>query len=549
MIVQEPTTGAQMLVETAAQSAAKRHWAANLRALQASQPDLAEVLAALPEPAVEWLYGRDGYPTARSFDGWWSGSSLPLRTAQAVLKKMELGAAVTCFLAPTHAAQLRVTLDCGGRARALLAALPDLADLRLTLAADAFDAEIAAGRLAFACGPDWPAALARLLAERDGLPAPGQFVRTPLIDPDLAQSMIASAQSVLAREVARRAESTRAIFTAGRTVEAATVCAITPSTFRLWDDAGAVLAGLAATAGWATLDPDDVRHASPLAFARAAAGRGAVVLANLGRADLCEALPRETRLVTWLTVPRVPRHDPRAPGDALIVADDRWRPLATAAGWPADRVAVGSWPARTIDAPANPRATGLAVIADTLPLATPDFDLSSHRILWDTIARELTDDPFAIGQDVAQYLARWLRRAGIAEETLDPRAFVDRLIVPAHQQGLVRLLQRAGVPVHLHGRGWAEIDEFRAAALGDITSPADLRRALASCAAVAHVWPINWAHPIDTAGRPVLRRTFRGTDAWLAEAHRLAAADPAPAPPPPASSALVADTVIGLLRR
>src|SRR5437868_5493811 len=111
---------------TQAMRAAEENLARNLTALHKRQPALAQQVADL-SPEVEWLFGRDGALTARLADGhWWSGSSLPQRTAQSLLEKMDLRAPVTCFLSPTHAAQLRVTLDRLGENRALIAAVPDL---------------------------------------------------------------------------------------------------------------------------------------------------------------------------------------------------------------------------------------------------------------------------------------------------------------------------------------------------------------------------------------------------------------------------------------
>src|SRR5689334_7585462 len=102
----------QELEQTTAFTAANRNFTANLSALHDRQPVLAPELAEVSPPDVEWVLGRDGSLTARMPDaGWWSGSSLPRRTARAVLERMELGAVVTCFLSPTHAGQVRVTLD------------------------------------------------------------------------------------------------------------------------------------------------------------------------------------------------------------------------------------------------------------------------------------------------------------------------------------------------------------------------------------------------------------------------------------------------------
>src|SRR4051794_24021803 len=100
-------TQSDLQQSTAATAAAARNYQSNLSALRSSQVDLAAYLR--PDmPQAEWLLGRDGSLTARLNGQWWSGCSLPLRAAQTLLEKLDLGARVSCFLSPTHAAQLRV---------------------------------------------------------------------------------------------------------------------------------------------------------------------------------------------------------------------------------------------------------------------------------------------------------------------------------------------------------------------------------------------------------------------------------------------------------
>jgi len=164
----------------------------------------------------------------------------------------------------------------------------------------------------------------------------------------------------------------------------------------------------------------------------------------------------------------------------------------------------------------------LGVIADTVAIEMPDFDLSSHRILWETIARELADDAFVVGDDAGAYLAKWLKRAGVAGESLDARAFVERLIVPLYQQTLVRWLVGAGVDVKLFGRGWDRVEGLADRHVGPVADREALASAADACAALVHVWPVAGAHAIDAAGRPVLRRGNRDKAQWLNEAQRLA---------------------------
>ena len=523
---------------TAAARAAEANLARNLAELQSHQPALTEELADL-SPDVEWLFGRDGALTARPPDGsWWSGSSLPQRTAQALLEKMDLRAPVTCFLSPTHAAQIRITLDRLGDERALIAVVPDMLDLRLILACDDFHQPIAAGRLWFAAGELWDQSLEQILNEHDGLPTPGQFVRTPLVEPAVMDAMIAAAQAVFSREITRRTAAVQSLF-AATTPTPGKVCIIAHQTFRLWEDAGHILAAIADHEDWPVMNPDDPCQASPVAFARATAGCGAILTVNAGRADLPSELPATTRIITWITGPRIPRFIETAIHDRLLIADQRWKSLGLSSGWRPDRIDVAAWPAQKHTS----TGTGLGVIADTIPLLTPEFDLSSHRVLWDSIALELSRDPFAAGLDAQAYLSKWLRGTNIASDSLDQPKFIDRLIVPAYQQGLVRWLIDAGIEIRLFGRGWDQIDEFAQLHRGAVKTREELRASLQGCAALAHVWPANWTHPIESAGLPVLRRGSKEREIWLAEAKRLARGESRP--PTPAAPEISPD----LLRR
>jgi hypothetical protein len=479
---------------------------------------LAEQLEAV-NPDLEWVFARDGTLTARADGGWWGECSLPTRTARKLLERMELGAAVTCFLAPTYAAEVRETLDRMSAGKALVVVVPDVRDLRVMLGSGDFQAELRAGRLWFAAGEDWAGRLERMFREQEGLPTPGQFVRTCLADEGVIREMIQAAQELFARETARRGDVVRSIY-AGSTRSVA-VCAVAPRAFRLWEDVGGVIGGLADREGWRVLNPDDPREASPVAFARAAAGCAALILSNVGRSDLPREFPAETRVVTWLTGPRVPRFEPQGAGDVLLLADDRWRAAATAAGWPGGRVIPAGWP---VERRAGAGA-GLGVIADTVVTEAPEFELSSHKILWETIARELAGDPFAAGDDAGAYLAKWLKRAGIAGEGLDARLFVERLIVPTYQQGLVRWLLDAGLDVKVYGRGWDRIPMVAARHVGNVADRDSLSAAVEACGALVHVWPVAGAHGIDGAGRPVLRRGYKGKEQWLSEAKRLARGD------------------------
>ena len=154
-----------------------------------------------------------------------------------------------------------------------------------------------------------------------------------------------------------------------------------------------------------------------------------------------------------------------------------------------------------------PPPPALAIISDTRPLDTPAAiaEYSSHRLLWEGIAEELLADPFALQDSPDRFLQTRMRRAKIADENFNRAAFLDVLIANAYQQGLARLLMQLELNVRLFGSGWHRIDAFKAHAAGPVRSRDDLARAVASATALLHVWPSEFAHPIEAMGKAVLR--------------------------------------------
>jgi hypothetical protein len=432
--------------------------------------------------------------------------------------RMELKGRGACFVAPSHAAQIRVALERIGAGQALIAVVPEIDDLRVALGCEDFEETIGAGRLWFVSGEHWADALATLLREQDGLPTPSQFVRTSLADVETSEAVMPAADAIIRRENARRHEVIRSIHAGPEPIRDAAL-AVVWSHFRLWDDTGEALGGVARGAGWRVLDVAEPCSASAVALAQAAAGCGAVVVANAGRAELRAALAPGAEVLSWLTVPRIPAFDSRFGDDGLILADEAWRELAARAGWPADRTRVATWPAW--DSPAGASGRGLALIADTVPVAAPEFEFSSHRLLWDTILDQISADPFCVGFDAMAYLSRWCAKTGIELETVNTRLFVERLIVPAYQQGLAGLLAGAGIELRLWGRGWGRIDGLAGRHAGEIRDRAELRAAVAEAAALVHAWPAAWAHPIVATGKSVLRAASSKGE-WLREARRFA---------------------------
>ena len=516
-------------VSTQAGQEAHRNIQANLAALQAAQPRLAAAIHEEPL-AIEWVYGRDGCLTGIDVGGEFvSGCSLPRRAGQEMLRKMH-ASGVACYLCPAHAAQLEVALEMMGRQQAILAVMPDLREVAIALRCRDFSGDIASHRLFLAAGTEWAAELGRILEEHPGLPLPQQFVRPPTLKEDDATALVSGAQRVFSVVAQRRAELRAKLLGVGAGASASVrrVCLLSPSHFRLWDDAGVVLAevlGGADFAEWRRVDNDDPCSSGSLALAMACQECRAVVTVNSTRAELGEALPEHVRVISWLTLPCIPRFEAGMADDALLVADSRWVGMSRAAGWPAERVAEAGWPGGSVgDVHPAPGGVGyLAIIADTFDITQTarEFEMSSHRLLWELIGQELWDDPFALGEDVEQYLKARMRRLSVQAEGLDRRLFMDELMVPAYQQGLARALTGAKIPLRFFGRGWGELGEFAASYGGMVGNRAELRSAARSAAGLVHVWPTPWAHPMDALGRAVLRRGSMGRAAYLEEARRV----------------------------
>ncbi len=242
-------------------------------------------------------------------------------------------------------------------------------------------------------------------------------------------------------------------------------------------------------ASFVALDPDHPLTASPLALAQAAAEADAIVAADLFRGDLPGIVGPGTAWITWLTSGRIVAHADQGPSDALLLADPAWLEPARKAGWPTERVQIAAWPRIVPPASDSPRVLG--VLADTRAIEIPQRvkDFSSQMLLWEMIEDELSRDPLSLGEEAQKYLQVRMDRFNIAEEGLDRNLFMERLIVPAYQQGLCRLVMRQGIPLALFGRGWGEISEFKNCALGPIDSVDDLVQGVSKCRAVLQVFP------------------------------------------------------------
>jgi hypothetical protein len=509
-----------LLTPTLAQSQATQNYASNLNTLKNTQPKLRQLLIDCSQN-IEWILGRDHALTGiDEFGDWISGCSLPRRAAEAMLAKLELHGSVACFLAPAHAAQLRTALKILRPQQAIIAIIPDLHDLSLILHCDNFTADIQSHRLWLTAGENWMADLQNLFDQHIGLPTPTQFIRPPDADAELIDSLISTGQTIFTNVGTGRSVTMQSLRDASpRTLSTKNrLCAVAPSQFRLWNDIGdAILRALGDQNDFEILhyDSDNPTRSSPLALLQAASQCNAIFTANTSRADLPGVIPETIPWITWCTSAKIPSSVLSNDNDHLIVIDPNLAEIARKSGW--RNVHVGGWPAQ-IEIAATP-SRSLALIADTFSLETPDDlkEYSSHGLLWEAIRHELLQNPFVLSEAGA-FLSDRMQRLGVSEDNLSPNRFIDRLILPAYQQGLARLLIKAKLPLRLHGKGWEEIPEFKSYAAGAIQNRQEFQQILSESAAVVHAWPSTLAHPIDAINRPIVRRRDHKPQTFIRDA-------------------------------
>ena len=455
-----------------------------------------------------WVVGRDGSLTAKikteQGSRWLADCSLPGRAAAALLKSAQLTSPVTCFLAPFHSAALRCTLDRLQSEQAVIAVVPSESDLTTLLHCDDFALEIKAHRLWFVAGNQWAEQLKQLLLQQIGLAVPSQFLRLNVADHGLIQQLIDQAQIVITSIISTRAEQARSMHVEIINPSSRRLCVMTPMNFRLWQDEGFVLSQVAPSDA-ARIDTTDPAQASPLKLARSAVDAGMLLTPNLARADLPNIVPMAIPWFSWITNDRVPSFEAAGPFDQLLIVDPHVQEDALLGGWPASRVLAAAWPAH-----ARRRDTSVVevtVLAHTNTLE-PSKELdkfSSHRVLWETIRREIADDPtMVLTTGVREFLTRRMDRFSISAESFPFDSFVHQLIVPAYGQAIVDSMIARRIKIRLFGDGWDQIERLKPFWAGPLQTRKSLTHAIDSAHALLHVWPTAFAHPIESLGVPVV---------------------------------------------
>jgi hypothetical protein len=455
-------------------------------------------------PDVEFVFGRDGSLTARDFAGqWFSGSSLPGKVAEQLLDKLSIRGQTACMLAPTHPAQIARALTKLEQAQALIAVLPDQYSASLFLACEDFERDLRCGRLHLIFGEDWSRQLEQLLIRNEGLPVPTQFLRLPVSDGAIVDGMIPAAQQVFSRVTARRNGEIETLRSRapGRSGATLRICVIAPSRQRMFDNATSHLLAALQEAGDAPVDvrvfdPDTPGMNSTLHFARGAADRDVIVAADLARSDLPNLVALRIPWITWVTGARIPNPTLDAAGDRLILCDPACSARAATIGWQPEQ---------------------LAVFSDTSLIEVPETvaEYSSQELMWDAIAAEIERDPLAVYGRADALLASMATRFQIPLASIDAPLWVERLILPAYQHSLARLLIRSNLPIKLYGRNWDKIADLREHACGDLPTLAVFTDALAACSGIVHSLPVEVRGAADCVNREVVRPTGRDAKALV----------------------------------
>lgn len=495
-----------------ARTRARSNWKTNREALQTAQPTLLARLGAMPEGP--FVVARDGFLTARPEGAWLEGCSVPLAAARHALSDATVTGTSACFILPNHAALLRAALDHLSDGQALIALIDTEQRLGWMLACADFSADLDGGRLWLCAGEGWEEDLKTLLREHPGLPTPAQFLRTPWTDEIALPRVMDIAERIFREENQSRAAWLQAH---ARRISAPSsppspppgrICLHAPSHFRPWDDAGWTLRQLISDTWGGHLhdcDPDHPLQASPLALARRAEGCDALLTTDLARSDAPALFPLDRPWVTWVTQGRIPAPAEGAMRDRLLVADPDWITPAIARGWDGGSVRVALLPALVDPAPIEPGPVGL--IVDLPDLAPPQGvrEMSSQRLLWESIHRELSRDPFALPSVPERYLSHHARRHGIDPSTLEMSWWVGAIVLPSYHIGLVHQLIAAQVPLKIWGRGWEQAEQAAGCVAGPVRRREQLLDAACQCAALVHAW-LTWAgHPVTRVGRELVR--------------------------------------------
>ncbi|GIW75494.1 MAG: hypothetical protein KatS3mg104_0557 [Phycisphaerae bacterium] len=461
-------------------------------------------------PDLEWVRARDGSRTARfrSTQRLWGDCSVPRRSAEMMLRSLKLQGRLSCLLLPTHPHQVAVCLEKTPDPNGLIVILESESEWGVYTTCCDFSSE--AHRLFFAW--DVPS-LSRIFEQNPGLPVPQQFIRLPVSDQSSCEKTIEWCQQVFSQVNQRqtdRLEQARA-----REIQTQRhLLTLVSGRFQLWHDADRRLADLF---GEEVVDLDDVRHCASAYIAERASYTCGLLTTNVGRTSQPHLIRPDLPWICWATVGLIPEYVASCPRDGLVVIDPEWLPRAYSVGWPKDRVAVGQ------PDPLHYLGGDRLVLVYDLPDMTPPpevVEYSSWRVVWDSIARELSCQPHRLAGDVTGYLERTRRRFGVPENDFPVQPFIQKIVEPAYAMGIARWLIQQSIPVHVWGKGWERVDEIRPYWNGPVENRSSLDQILITSGGLVDIF-LTEGHLSRYLGVPILKTVGRSPQRILQEAHQV----------------------------
>lgn len=519
-----------------ATSLAATNFERNRAALEARWP---RTVLALPEtlPELEWLFARDGALSARHIDRrWFNDISVPRRAAERMIKQLVVVGSTAVMLAPTHACQVRRALDLLAATQALIVIVPGESNAGVIVACEDFSADIKSGRLWLAVGPDWQEELKAILDGNDGLAAPQTMIRVPGLNVATVELISRPCEVMLATHHKVQRQLVNMLHAKPRFPQRPVrkACLIVDS-FKLWDSAGQLLNNAAASSSLTcvTVDASSSTQASDLRLARAADGCDVVVTANIGRAERPGVVPDSVPWITWVTGATVPTRVASAKADRLVVADPAMREAAIAASWPASSISIASEPRE--ERPAHDQGTRAtpAIIFDLPAITLPKSveEMSSLRLVWELIERELVGQALRQRADVDAFILSCADRVGVPRESFPLATFRDRLVSPLFARELAIEFASKHVAFAIYGDGWASVPQVASRWRGAVTTSDEFAACIAATSVILDVWAAATTHAARRTGRPIVK-------AWGRRAMDVLSALQSPTHTPPTAEAI-----------
>ncbi len=486
---------------------AAQNFESNKAAIESVWP---RTILSVPEtlPELEWLYARDGSLSGKHIDGQWIGQvSVPAKAARKMLGQVIVSGSSAVLLAPTHAQQIRTVLDRMSVQQVLMVIIPGEYIAGTILSCADFSAEIRARRLWLACGPDWLEEITAILESQDGIAPASMMIRVPGLNAGAVERVLKPCEALLIRNTRTHSTQLGLVYSKPQSPKKPPkkVCVVS-GPFKLWDDASHQLENAIASADVEAVivDSSIPTQSSALKVARSADGCDAILTANVSRTDLPMVAPHNVPWITWVTNNRIPRHDPAATSDRLIVSEPTQVRLAIEAGWKESSILVGQEPIRTKTTSRNALP---AIFADLEPIVMPRSieEMSSQRLVWERIEHDVGRNPLCIGASPVEYIYRVAEQIGLARNGMPIDTIRSELLVPQFMRSLAKCLKAANVKFKIYGRGWDAIPEVATCWAGPIIDGDSLAKALTATSAILDVWPGDATHPARRSGRTMIR--------------------------------------------